>query len=98
MKAFSRLDTLERPEAFPSDQDSTYRLIVLDQPREMELLGTDEYRSGEVFLINVTEAAELAQYEGQHLTFSIDPSTCRWPSDTSLPVGQPSTADVHVLN
>ena len=31
-------------------------------------------------------------------SFSIDPEETYWPSDASMPVGQPSTRDVHILN
>ena len=52
---------------------------------------------GEVSLIDVTGADGLEQYIGQSLTVSIDADDTWWPSDTSLPIGQPHTSDVHVL-
>lgn len=80
-----------------SGHSESFRLILLDQPQTMELLSGsgDGYRSGEVRMIKVT--SDMSQYEGQHLTFSIDPASTYWPSDTSLPVGEPNTADIHVL-
>ena len=80
-----------------ADKSRTYDLIVLDKPQTMELKGADGYRSGEVTLINVSNADGISQYSGQHLTISIAPASTYWPSDTSLPVGQPSTQDVRVL-
>lgn len=53
--------------------------------------------SGETMMIDVTYAQGLEQYDGQHVTFSIDPNNTWWPSDTSLPLGQPRTDDVHIL-
>lgn len=89
------------PNAPWSDSSQTFRLIVLDTPQEMELQSGDPVgspRSDTVRLISVAYAEGLEQYDGQHLTFSIDPKATYWPSDTSMPVGQPGTRDVHVLN
>ena len=88
------------PNAPWSDSSQTFRLIVLDTPQEMELQSGDPVsppRSGTVSLISVAYAEGLEQYDGQHLTFSIDPTATYWPSDTSMPVGQPATRDVHIL-
>lgn len=88
------------PNAPWTDSSQTFRLIVLDTPQEMELQSGDPLgspRSGMVQLISVAYAEGLEQYDGQHLTFSIDPSNTYWPSDTSMPVGQPATRDVHVV-
>lgn len=88
------------PNAPWSDSSQTFRLIVLDTPQEMELQSGDPVgspRSDTVRLISVAYAEGLEQYDGQHLTFSIDPKATYWPSDSSMPVGQPSTRDVHVL-
>lgn len=73
-----------------------FRLIVLDQPQVMELRDSDGTSAGEVRMIKIN-SADLSQYDGQHLTFSIDPSNTWWPGDTSLPLNQPGTDDVHVL-
>ena len=70
---------------------------MLDQPQVMELRDSDGTSAGEVRMIKIN-SADLSQYDGQHLTFSIDPDSTYWPGDTSLPLGQPSTTDVHILN
>lgn len=88
------------PNASWSDPSQTFHLIVLDTPQEMELQSGDPVgapRSDTVRVISVAYAEGLEQYDGQHLTFSIDPEATYWPSDTSMPVGQPGTRDVHVL-
>ena len=85
------------PNAPWTDSSQTFRLIVLDTPQIMELEGLDCPRSDEVVVISVDYAENLASYEGEHLTFSIDPKATYWPSDTSMPVGQPATKDVRVL-
>lgn len=81
-----------------TDHEAEFRLIVLDTPQTMELQGLDSLRSDEVCLIDVTGAEGLEGYDGQHLTFSIDPTRTYWPSDTSMPVGQPSTLDVRIVD
>ena len=83
-----------------SDMGETYYLIVLDEPQTMNLRSGDglSSRDGEVHLVNVTYAEGITQYIGQNLAFSIDPGQTYWPSDTSLPLGEPSTDDVHVLS
>ena len=89
------------PNAPWTDSSQTFHLIVLDAPQEMELQSGDPAgspRSGTVRLILVAYAEGLDQYDGQHLTFSIDPNNTYWPSDTSMPVGQPGTTDVHILD
>ena len=88
------------PNAPWSDSSQTFRLIVLDTPQEMELQSSDPVsppRRDTVRLISVAYAEGLEQYDGQHLTFSIDPTATYWPSDASMPVGQPATRDVHIL-
>lgn len=88
------------PNAPWSDPSQTFHLIVLDTPQEMELQSGDPVgapRSDTVRVISVAYAEGLEQYDGQHLTFSIDPEATYWPSDTSMPVGQPGTRDIHIL-
>ncbi|MCI8517352.1 MAG: FecR domain-containing protein [Hungatella sp.] len=83
-----------------SDPNETMWLIVLDTPQSMKLRehGGDEYSEQLVVsLISVWDISELEQYDGEHMIFSIDPSETYWPSDTSLPLGQPGTRDVNVL-
>ncbi len=79
---------------------STYWIIVLDTPQAMSLTSIGDpgsYYSDTVTVIGVTDVPNISQYAGQHLTFSIDADQTWWPSDVSLPLGQPRTSDVHVL-
>lgn len=80
-----------------ADKSETFLLIVLDEPQSLELSTVDGYRNDTARMIRISSAAELEPYIGQHVIFSIDPETTRWPSDTSLPIGQPRTSDIHVL-
>ena len=78
----------------------TYRVIVLDTPQTLRLYSgkDDKYFSYEALMINLEYIDGMDQYEGRHITFSIDPYTTHWPSDTSLPFGQPFTTDIHILD
>lgn len=85
---------------YERQSNPTYWLIVLDEPQTIEIMsgGGPGMFSNEASIIWVSEPAGLEAYAGQHVTFSIDPEHTFWPSDTSLPLGQPRTEDVHILN
>lgn len=91
------------PNAGWSDTSQIFWLILPAPPQAMNLRTGDGlgYREGTVNMINVSYAQgleDLKQYAGQPLIFSIDPDTTWWPSDTSLPLGQPSAdGEIHVL-
>lgn len=85
-----------------SDTSATYWLIMPDPAQSMNLRSGDGigYREGTVDVINATYAAgldDLKQYAGQQMIFSMNPDRTWWPSDTSLPLGKPSTEDVYIL-
>lgn len=93
------LQGVSDPNAGYSDTSQTFRLIVLDTPQTVTAISGDELDSysGEAQIINVSHARGLDQGDGQHLIFSIDPNAAWWPSDTSLPLGEPRADDIHVL-
>lgn len=82
-----------------SESGDTFRVIVLDTPRTVTARNGDGdgSRPGEATMIDVTHAPGLDQYDGQHVIFSIDPYQTWWPSGVSIPLGEPSTEDIHVL-
>ncbi len=99
-EALINLQGISEEEAQWLRDGSTYWIIVLDTPQTMSLTSIGDpgsYYSNTVSLIDVTGAANIAQYAGQHLTFSIDAGQTWWPSDASLPLSQPRTNDIHVL-
>lgn len=87
------------PGPYNVERSFTFHLIVLDTPQTMNLTRGDGigFRDGTASIISVYDANGLEQYIGQHLIFSIDPYQTYWPSDVSLPLGEPRTSDVHVL-
>ena len=83
-----------------TDRTERYVVFVLDKPQVMNLEQGDdsgEKRSDEVRMIYLGPYSNLGQYYGQHVTVSVDPDEMMWPSDTRMPVGQPSGL-VRVLN
>ena len=86
------------PNGAGANTSRTYRIIVLDQPQNLTGLDVDEmYSERPVNCISVDYADIPLEYDGKQITFSISPDTFYWPSDTGLPLGAPSTDDVHIL-
>ncbi len=48
-------------------------------------------------MIRIDYVDGMDRYEGRHITFSIDPATTCWPSDTSLPLGQPIAREIRIV-
>lgn len=70
-------------------------VLQLDEPTTVTAVNGDGMgsREGEARLAVLDrEASEIdwGGYQGQHVTVAIDPALMRWPSDTSLPLGEPS--------
>lgn len=89
------------PDPNPStNRTERYVLFVLDKPQVMILEqgdGSGEKVSGVVRMIYIGPYSNLGQYYGKHVTVSVDPDEMTWPSDTRMPLGQPSGL-VRVLN
>ena len=93
------------PNAGPyTDKSLIYHVIVLDAPQTLLLHSgdpmSDRYRSDEVFLICIGDFGwdeGVESCDGQHITFSISPEHTYWPTEWAVPVGQPFTDDIHVL-
>ena len=82
----------------------TYSVIVLDTPQTLRIRPSDwsgeedSYSSHEALMINLYYNDGMDQYEGQHITFSIDPDTSCWSSDADLPLRVLFVGDIHVLD
>ncbi len=89
------------PDPNPStNRTERYVLFVLDKPQVMILEqgdGSGEKVSGVVRMIYIGPYSNLGQYYGKHVTVSVDLDEMTWPSDTRMPLGQPSGL-VRVLN
>lgn len=83
---------------------ASYLMLVLDEPTEMTTVTVHgETHTGTVRLILLqvfigeVSATDFSPYYGRHLTFTVDPNRLGWPSDTRMPVSQPSGGDIHVF-
>ncbi len=80
-----------------SFEGEMYRMIVLDTPQTLRLrTGEEGYFDGEALMINIQGIDNMDRYEGQHITFTIDPTTTHWPNDWSVPLGQPVANDIYI--
>ncbi len=85
------------------ERERTYWLIILDDKQLLSVSSSISIPGGsnvynvDTTCIDVQSWIDVETYENQHITFSIDSNTCYGPSDTRLPLGQPITSDIHVL-
>lgn len=69
----------------------------LTEPREFAFMTYyDRLSTHTVRIIRVSESQELSAYYDREVMINFDPSDTYWPSDTSVPLGQPS-GDGHLL-
>ena len=95
------------PNAAYADKDMMYRIIVLDEPQTLAGSQLGDYKEATASMIRIgltgstgiefmRSAGIPAEYDGQHIVFSVSPDTVFWPTDTGLPLGQPYTSDIHL--
>ena len=86
------------PNAGYTDTTKTYHLVVLDSPQTLSLVSGDGvgHSEHEAKMILLGDSV-TNDYDGKHIEFSIDPEASWWPSDTRLPVGEPSTDDIVII-
>ena len=72
--------------------DKTFEVLVLDEPTDMtcQKVGDSGVRSGMARLIEF-ENSELQGRDGQSVYVAIGLRATYWPSDASLPLGEPRT-------
>lgn len=100
-RGIAALQGIENPNP-PSDDLVMHAVLELDEPATLTALsaGGSAPREGEVRLILIErDTSELTwgSYQGKHVTAAIDPAMLMWPSDTSLPLGEPSVATAGVV-
>ncbi|MDO4648322.1 MAG: hypothetical protein Q4B26_06695 [Eubacteriales bacterium] len=79
--------------------DKTYPMIVFDGQQMVTGTTIDDYQDSRMtFGVYVTDSGVVdASYAGQSVTFSYNPATSFWQSDTSIPLGALRTSDVRIL-
>ena len=100
-RGIAALQGIENPNP-PSDDLVMHAVLELDEPATLTALsaGGSAPREGEVRLILIErDTSELTwgSYQDKHVTAAIDPAMLTWPSDTSLPLGEPSVATAGIV-
>lgn len=73
-------------------------IMVLSAPQEMGIPSADgDFYTDEVHLLRLPDTFDVTTYAGQTITISFAPSDAIWPSDTSLPLGEPRVDNCTVL-
>ena len=80
-----------------TDKTQVYRIIVLDEPREVTFQSVDGPYTATVEMFSVNDAGIAEDLDGHRIVFSVDPDNTWWKSDTSIPLGAPNLKDVHVM-
>ena len=80
-----------------TDKTQMYRIIVLDEPREVTFQSVDGPYAATVEMFSVNDAGIAEDLDGSKIVFSVDPANTWWKSDTSIPLGAPNLKDVHVM-
>ncbi|QWT17338.1 hypothetical protein KPC83_05720 [Collinsella sp. zg1085] len=81
-------------------EDSMYVVFVLDEPSELELRSGDGtgFSTQEVHMVHLRNyQGELPQTDKQ-LYLAINPNSTHFPSDVSLPLGEPRTNEYELLS
>ena len=80
-------------------KDSYYAVLVLDSPQTLSFMAGDGdgTRSGQVSLINITDLADAAGYNGTRMMVALNPGNYYWPSDVSVPVGEPRGSGCEII-
>ena len=85
----------------PNGDSSAYyrpqRIIRFDRPQLVSArdnTGNGEIRTGEAYCVVVTN--EISAPDGSKISFALDPNNLWWPSDASIPLGQPAGTGVEL--
>lgn len=100
-RGIAALQGIENPNP-PSDDLVMHAVLELDEPATLTAMsgGDPDTREGETRLILIErDTSELTwgAYQDKHVTVAIDPAMLTWPSDTSLPLGEPSVATAGIV-
>lgn len=80
-----------------SAESDPYITVLICDGRQSVTAATEDgdYYTAAVQMIRVDPSA-VSGYEGQHVTAAFYPGTTYWPSDTSVPLGEPR-GTIHIL-
>ena len=78
--------------------DETFYIFILDTPQSIEFVSGDGQgmRTGDVTMIQLA-TTDVSSYVNQHVTVAINPKKTWFPSDVSLPLGEPRSTEYEIL-
>ena len=84
------------------EEETTYVIVVFDHETAFECMSGDGsgLRSDTATMISLTrqDPTYWSEREGEKVTIAVSPDETWWPSDVSLPAGEPRTAFVQVID
>lgn len=82
-----------------SDPNEEFYIFLLAEPQEIAFQSGDGGGSSKriVEMIKINEVDGITKHLGENINLSLDPNKTYWPTDTSLPLGQPSTSVFEVI-
>ena len=96
------LQIQDKPDPNPgtADHSKMYLIMIFDAPVTLSCQSGDGsgLREKSAALICISKHEEYQSLDGQHVTAAIDASSFWWPSDTSLPLGEPSGSAFEVYS
>lgn len=100
-KGLLKLQKLKKspnPSDYKTYKNKKFYVIVLDKPRKISLYSDADscFYKWKVRLIDVSGIKGIKKYAGKHCIFSINKMLTYIPSDTSLPLGEPRTRNLHI--
>jgi|GEM_PF-4956167 len=83
------------------EEQTTYIIVMLDEETSLECMSGDGtgLRTDTATMISLTKQDPVwwREHEGERVLIAISPTETWWPSDASLPVGEPRTPHVQVI-
>lgn len=95
------LDLQNMPDPNPgySDLNEEYYIFVLNKPEEIAFQTGDGSgpSKGKVGMVKINEIDGKTKYLEKDINLSLDPTQTYWPTDTSVPLGEPSTSIFKII-
>ena len=80
-------------------KDTVFHVIKLKKARKIKLWDDGGgYYKQKAKLINVTGLQGIENYAGKKIVFSIHKNTTTWPSQASMPLGEPGSSEIRIYD
>lgn len=89
--------TLQGVDPLYQDNDQ-HTIFVLDEVKNMDVVSMGGIKNCDVSMIEIKDLSQSQDYDGKEAVISFDPSELKYPSDASLPLGEPRTTVYKILS